>query len=79
MDNPETRAITHGQSRDTGNHEWTIQRHRQYYVQDTERTKTNKTKSTTQHIKLKRCEIRTTPKNLENHIIIIIDHVLIFA
>jgi hypothetical protein len=29
MDNPETQAIKNGQSRDTGNKEWTIQRHRQ--------------------------------------------------
>jgi hypothetical protein len=29
MDNPETQAINNGQSRDTGNKEWTIPRHRQ--------------------------------------------------
>jgi hypothetical protein len=36
MDNPETLAIQNGQSRDTGNPEWTIQRHWQYRMDNPE-------------------------------------------
>ena len=46
MNNLETLAIQNGQSRDTGNPEWTIQRHWQYRAQDTEQRQT-KQKDTT--------------------------------